>query len=492
MAENSQRKTFFILALAFSLAIALIAVVVKVSTDDDLRERLGNTYYVMTLAIIGCVLLVLAGYVWDNTMMQRLKTLRTSVKVDASGEATTEEPAHDEIIGLARNIERMAQALQKTEASYRGIVEDQVDLICRYRLDGKLTFVNSAYAQAYSRKRNELIGQTFELFTPGAEIGGEPYTFEREMDFQDGRRRWFMWTQRPIRDDANNTLEYQAVGHDITLRKEAEAALLHAKEAAEAADRAKSEFLAIVSHEIRTPINGVIGFAQILADSPLSPEQREQVAIIKSSGQALEKLIADILDLSKIEAGKIEIESSPFGLHKCVEEVIAFFQPRARGASLTLAANIDPDVPAIVNSDEARLRQILTNLIGNALKFTEQGGITVHVSCMRGEPVSMRDSRRALRLFFAVTDTGIGIPADKISKLFKPFSQVDTSAERRRSGTGLGLIISKRLCELMGGSISVESKPGEGTTFRFSLLTDYEKGDTVPPYAMRPTTTTTS
>ncbi len=168
--------------------------------------------------------------------------------------------------------------------------------------------------------------------------------------------------------------------------------------------------------------------------------------------------------------------------------MIAFFQPRARSAALTLTANIDPDVPAIVNSDEARLRQILTNLIGNALKFTEQGSITVHVSCMRGEPVSMRDSRRALRLFFAVADTGIGIPAEKISKLFKPFSQVDTSSERRRSGTGLGLIISKRLCELMGGSISVESKPGEGTTFRFSLLTDYEKGDTIPPFAMRPTT----
>ncbi len=490
MAENTQRKAFFILALAMSLAFALVAVVVKVSADEELRDRLGNTYYVMTLAIIGCVLLVLAGYVWDRTMLQRLKMLRTSVPmgVSSAGESDNDEPDRDEIIVLARNIERMAQALQKTEASYRGIVEDQVDLICRYRLDGKLTFVNSAYASAYGRKRNELVGQIFGLFTPGAEIGGEPYTFEREMDFPDGRRRWFMWTQRPIRDDAGNTLEYQAVGHDITLRKEAEAALLYAKEAAEAADRAKSEFLAIVSHEIRTPINGVIGFAQILADSPLSPEQREQVAIIKSSGQALEKLIADILDLSKIEAGKIEIESAPFGLHKSVEDVIAFFQPRARSAALTLTANIDPDVPAIVNSDEARLRQILTNLIGNALKFTEQGSITVHVSCMRGEPVSMRDSRRALRLFFAVADTGIGIPAEKISKLFKPFSQVDTSSERRRSGTGLGLIISKRLCELMGGSISVESKPGEGTTFRFSLLTDYEKGDTIPPFAMRPTT----
>ncbi len=483
MAENSNRKTFFILALASSLAVALVAIVVKVSTDDDLRDRLGPIYYILTLAIIGCVLLVLAGYVWDRTMMQRLKSLRTAVPMD--GTEPPSEPDHDEIIGLARNIERMAQALQKTEASYRGIVEDQVDLICRYRLDGKLTFVNSAYAQAFGRKRTELVGQNFPLFTQGAAIGDEPYTFERELDFPDGRRRWLMWTQRPIKDDSGNMLEYQAVGHDITLRKEAEAALLHAKEAAEAADRAKSEFLAIVSHEIRTPINGVIGFAQILADSPLSPEQREQVAIIKSSGQALEKLIADILDLSKIEAGKIEIESSPFALHKSVEDVIAFFQPRARTAALTLTANIDQDVPVIVNSDEARLRQILTNLIGNALKFTERGSITVHVSCMRGEPVSMRDTRRALRLFFSVADTGIGIPADKISKLFKPFSQVDSSSERRRSGTGLGLIISKRLCELMGGTISVDSKPGEGTTFRFSLLTDYEKGDTAVPFPMR-------
>ena len=479
MAENSQRKTFFILALAFSLVVALIAVI----TDEDLREKLGSTYYVLSLAIIGSVLLVLAGYVWDRTLMQRLKTLRTTVPITADDPAA--EPDHDEIIGLARNIERMAQALQKTEASYRGIVEDQVDLICRYRVDGKLTFVNNAYAHAFGRKRNELIGHPFPLFVPGGAIADEPYTFERELDLADGRHCWFMWTQRPIKDDSGTTLEFQAVGHDVTLRKEAEAALLHAKEAAEAADRAKTEFLAIVSHEIRTPINGVIGFAQILADSPLSPEQREQVAIIRSSGEALEKLIADILDLSKIEANKIEIESVPFGLHKCVDDVVAFFQPRAQAAALALTARIDSDVPVIVNTDEARLRQILTNLIANALKFTERGRITVHVSCMRGEPVAMSETRRVLRLFFAVSDTGIGIPGEKISRLFKPFSQVDASSERRRSGTGLGLIISKRLCELMGGSISVDSKPGDGTTFRFSILADYEKGDTSAPFPGR-------
>lgn len=483
MAESPQRKTFFILALAASLAAGLVGLVVKVSTDDELRERLGTTYYVIALAIIGCVLLVLAGYVWDRTLAQRLKTLRSTVPLNDPDDAASND--HDEIIGLARKIERMAQALQKTEASYRGIVEDQEDLICRFRPDGRLTFVNNSYAQAFGRKRHELLGQPFALYVPGAAGGDDAQTFERELDFPDGRRRWIVWAQRPIRDEQGGLLEYQVVGHDVTLRKDAEAALRHAKEAAEAADRAKSEFLAIVSHEIRTPINGVIGFAQILSETPLTPDQREQVAIIKSSGQALEKLIADILDLSKIEAGRIEIESSPFGLHKTVEDVIAFFRPKARAAALALSAQIDPDVPVIVNSDEVRLRQILTNLVGNAIKFTERGSVTVHLSCSRGEPVSSRDTRRELRLFFAVKDTGIGIAADKMPKLFKPFSQVDSSSERRRNGTGLGLIISKRLCEYMGGSISVDSKPGEGSTFRFSILADYEKGDTLPPFPVQ-------
>lgn len=479
MAENSQRKTVLLLALAFSLVAALVALVL----DEDLREKLGTTYYVIGLAIIGSVLLLLAGYVWDRTLMERLKSLRTTVPAEVrDGDRETE---HDEIIGLARNIERMAQSLQKTEASYRGIVEDQVDLICRYRVDGRLTFVNSAYAHAFGRKRAELIGQPFPLLTPGAAIFDEPYSFERELDQTDGRRTWLLWMQRPIKDEKGSTLEFQAVGHDITLRKEAEAALMRAKDAAESADRAKSEFLAMVSHEIRTPINGVIGFAQILADTPLSPEQREHVAIIRSSGESLEKLIGDILDLSKIEANKIEIESAPFGLHKCVEEVVTFFQPRARTSGVTVSCAIDTDVPVIVNSDEARLRQILTNLVGNALKFTERGRVNVHVSCLRGEPVGISDTRHSLRLYFAVSDTGVGIPADKLDKLFKPFSQVDASAERRRRGTGLGLIISKRLCELMGGSISVDSKPGEGTTFRFSLLSDYERGDTTIPFPVR-------
>jgi signal transduction histidine kinase len=278
-------------------------------------------------------------------------------------------------------------------------------------------------------------------------------------------------------------VEYQAVGHDITARRDAEAALLRAKEAAEDADRAKSEFLAMVSHEIRTPINGVIGFARLLGDTPLTPSQRESVAMIHSSGLALEKLIGDILDLSKIEAGKVEIEHAPFSPAKCVEEVSAFFADQARAAALKLDLQIDATVPPVVNGDEGRVRQILVNLVGNALKFTERGGIAIQLSCSRSE-AGDGTARRVARLFFAVSDTGVGIPQEKVNLLFQPFTQVDSSARRRREGTGLGLLISKRLCELMGGTISVESQRGEGSTFRFSVLTDYEIPNTAQPFPM--------
>jgi PAS domain S-box-containing protein len=477
MADNIQRKTFFILALSASLVAAFFAIVL----DENLREKLGTSYYILSLAIIGCVLVVLAGYTWDRALLARLRNLRSASATPAAvSDEDASDTEHDEIIGLARNIERMARSLQKTEASYRGIVEDQIDLICRYRLDGRLTFVNRAYADALGRKRTELVGQPFPYFQ---ELQADVQNHECALHFADGSSGWLIWRQRAIKDDDGTVLEYQAVGHDITLRKEAEAALVKAKEAAEAADRAKSEFLAIVSHEIRTPINGVIGFADLLADSPLNAEQREHVEIIKSSGQSLEKLISDILDLSKIEAGKIDIESIPFALPKALDELAAFFQPRARSSGLTLTTIIDPDVPEVINSDEARLRQILTNLVGNAFKFTERGGITVHVSCILGSPMAAHSSLRTVRLVFAVSDTGIGIPEEKRTQLFRPFSQVDSSAQRRRAGTGLGLIISKRLCERMGGEISFESMPGEGTTFRFSIAADYEDvaGDQAAP-----------
>jgi PAS domain S-box-containing protein len=468
-----KRKTAYILVLAFALVFAWILII----TDEQVRERLGPTFYIIGFAITGCMLLVLAGYVWDQTLVKTLKSLHdTTSSVQIQDDTPlTDESDSDEIIGLARKIERMARSLQQVEASYKGIVEDQPDLICRYKSDGKLTFVNGAYARAVNRKRNELVGVDFPFFAPGAAIADEPYTFETEMTFDDGRRLWIRWTQRALKDDERTTMEYQAVGHDITERKEAEAALLRAKDAAEAADRAKSEFLAIVSHELRTPINAIIGFSKMLSSTTLTLDQREQIEMINSSGLALEKIIADILNLSKIDSGKIEIEHAPFSLRLCVQDICAFFAPKARSLALALDSKVDAGVPEIVNSDETRIRQILTNLISNALKFTERGGVSIEVSCARGEPIEPRSPRRVARLFFAVKDSGVGIPADKLDHLFLPFSQVDTSSTRRRGGTGLGLIISKRLCELMGGTISVESRVGEGSTFRFSILTDFEE-----------------
>ena len=470
---SMKRKTTFILVLAFGLVVGWISII----TDEKVREHLGSTLYIIGFAICGALLLMLAGYVWDQTLAKSLKSLHDttdSVKIE-DAPLISDESDSDEIIGLARKIERMARSLQQVEASYKGIVEDQPDLICRYRNDGKITFVNGAYARAVNRKRTELVGVDFPYFTPGAAIADEPYTFETEMPFDDGRRLWIRWTQRAIKDDERTTMEYQSVGHDITERKEAEAALLRAKEAAEAADRAKSEFLAIVSHELRTPINAIIGFSKMLSSTTLTLDQREQVEMINSSGLALEKIIADILNLSKIDSGKIDIEHAPFSLRMCVQDICAFFAPKARSLALARDSKVDAGVPEIVNSDESRVRQILTNLIGNALKFTERGGVSLEVSCARGEPVEPGSPRRVARLFFAVKDSGIGIPADKLDHLFMPFSQVDSSSTRRRGGTGLGLIISKRLCELMGGTISVESRAGEGSTFRFSILTDFEE-----------------
>jgi signal transduction histidine kinase len=306
-------------------------------------------------------------------------------------------------------------------------------------------------------------------------------SFEAETAAQEGQQVWFLWTVREIRSSGGNIIEYQAVGHDITLHKEAEVTLRRAKEAAEAADHAKGEFLAIVSHEIRTPINGVVGFARLLADSQLTPDQREHVQMILASGLTLESLINDILDLSKMEAGKLDIEHTPFALHKSVDEVCAFFAQKARVTGLTLVTRIAPDVPALVYGDQARLRQVLVNLVGNALKFTENGGIAITLGCAKGDPVSGA-TRRKLRLFFSVADTGIGIPPEKLNLLFRPFSQVDSSTTRRRGGTGLGLIICRRLCELMHGAISVESKVGTGSTFHFTIEVEYDRGDTPPPF----------
>jgi PAS domain S-box-containing protein len=361
--------------------------------------------------------------------------------------------------GVERELRLLAHALRST-----------AEAVSITDTGNRILFVNAAFLRMYGYTEEELIGQHISIVAEeGAdvieEIRASTITEEWRGELinrrKDGSLFPIQLSTSVVRDEEGRPEALVGVATDITERREAECELARAKQDADRANQAKTAFLAHMSHEIRTPLNGIMGTAGLLLDAAANPQQRDLAATVLASSTALLAIVNDVLDLSKIEAGRLEIRPEPSDLAALVTDAVALMAPCARQKGLEFHLQ-GASQPLPVFGDGGRIRQILLNLVGNAIKFTDHGSVAVSLQC---EP---REDQTAL-FHFAVEDTGVGIPADKLPSLFAEFVQVDSSLTRRHDGTGLGLAISQRLAGLMGGSIAVESSPGKGSRFCFSV-----------------------
>lgn len=364
--------------------------------------------------------------------------------------------AHNEAL-IDRNWE-----LKEAEERARSLFESQGDLIVLRDHQGRITFANDAYCALAGQARSALVGTRFDFDVLEQGDSARETNGTRIHDQKIATpvgARWIAWREGFVRHDAGQPAELQSVGRDVTDRTETERALSGARDQADAANRAKSRFLAMASHEIRTPLNGIIGMGGLLLDTTLTPEQTTYARAVKTSGEALMALIEELLDYSKIEAGKLDLDQRPFALSTLIEEVTELLAPRAQAKNLEIASYVDERLPLEVTGDAARLRQVLLNLAGNAIKFTGSGGVALIV-----EPGIWPNE-----ISFLVRDTGIGIAPEAQSRIFREFEQADDRVARTYGGTGLGLAISERIVKRMGGRITLESEPDKGSTFEVAI-----------------------
>jgi PAS domain S-box-containing protein len=373
---------------------------------------------------------------------------------------------------LERGLEELKDIqwqIRENEVRYRDLLDTQADVILRRDAQGRLTFVNRAFCSTFGVERDNLLGHPFVHrvlagdptlpLVPGGPLRQQRYV--QEIDTAAGPR-WFEWEEHAVLGGEASVAEVQSLGRDITEERRAEVELKEARKQAVAANRAKSRFLAAMSHEIRTPMNGILGMTQLLCETDLAPEQQTYARAIDQSARTLLILIDEILDFSKIEADKLQLNCTDLALEECVQAVVELLAPKAYEKGIDIAWAVDPKLPRHLLGDEVRLRQIITNLVGNAIKFTDAGGVLITAA---SPAHCAKPPEGEVVVAITVEDTGIGIPAEALATLFGEFEQAEPAVERRQGGTGLGLAISRRLARAMAGDIQLTSRAGCGSTF---------------------------